>query len=1041
MELNEGQQRAVTTNTGNQLILAGAGTGKTLTIVEKVAHLLSTDVPPAHILCLTFSNEAAREMRDRIHHRTGQAGVHVSTFHSFCFDVVKRFYREIGYQSEPGLMSTEEIAVLLFKELGCTAYRADLYAKSILNAKDKHLRKEDYQNYLAELKERLGDGDPAQIARTCRDTLRAYQELSAQEQREQRDDRKDAKERLDLCDEILEYEEMLKGWDLLDGYLREKNLIDYPDMLGHAIHLLRAHGADALPDSITHLIIDEYQDTSRIQFEILKELANGVEHVSAVGDQNQSIYAFRGAYTDTVGAFQTEFTVEEPIPLDKSFRSTGHILNVAHALICHNYADPASCLLVQPHDGNAGEPVTFKEFPTGFDEADWTARKILERNAGGVPFDDIAILVRSHHQAKAFVDALQRYDVPFEATSATSLFETRETKVVLTYLSLISTLESPAPIADQAWWRLFHFSQHMSASDRARLGLYVKERKKSLHEVLTSDEELPLSEHGKETVARVKKILDELSEMRSLDVLDIVAAIVERTGLNRWHAKNREGMLHIRDLLLFVEQFQEKHSRDLTDFLSHIEILQQVKQNPDLTTLRIPNAVQIMTIHAAKGLEFHTVFLTNLSRDRFPITRAGKSLLIPDMLNEELADLFAEEDDPKRREKAIKERNRELRLAEERRLCYVAITRAKRRLFLTRAESYQDKEKGVSQFLHDIGYPFEDASDIVVDESEHETPAPAEGSAAEVVNRLKDQIGEKLSLNDVTGAMETFGVLYGMLQKRKDVVEDLRRAANEADPSAILDESIEEVAKAIDRHIRFSVSSIKTYADCPKQYELKHVLQMPDLTRSEGDAASVGSFLHEVFEEAAKRKIGSREELQSVAVEVLPEYEGIELSDCEEMLDVFWERHGAVLSDVQSTEEYFIIEEDGRQFSGRIDRIDRTGDGLEVIDYKTGKYEPDARERAWQLGLYAKAVEKLKGEKPRFLTLELLQHEKPRRFELQGDGKYKMPRIEIDTDAAFTELQEYAKQIQEGLVKGFEPSKDDGPCERCGYRFFCPKWG
>ncbi|GFO96302.1 ATP-dependent DNA helicase pcra, partial [groundwater metagenome] len=412
-------------------------------------------------------------------------------------------------------------------------------------------------------------------------------------------------------------------------------------------------------------------------------------------------------------------------------------------------------------------------------------------------------------------------------------------------------------------------------------------------------------------------------------------------------------------------------------------------------------------------------------------------------------------------EKAVNERKKEIKKEEERRLAYVAFTRAKDHLFLTLATKYGEDEKEPSEFLLDIGYDNWRAGGHItvgdfayVRDTEIKVREMIKDSALEREKAMRKRlIIDLLEAGDINEIMKNT-LLYQALKLRKtmDFKDFINSNWSKIDPSEDADKILARIKenknglKFNPASMTFSVTSINTYENCPKQYELAELLRMP--TRASEDstgAMNLGSFIHKVLENVVSEKITTKEQLYHIRDQVAkePQWKGINLKAATEALDVFWERNRNTISNNLMVEQRFNVPLCGFNFKGFIDRVDKipgTENYVEIIDYKSGKYEPSPDERSKQLLLYARGLEHVHPQlKVKKLTLELLALPTPRTFELK-DGKYESAgnsRVGALDETAIDNMIEIAKQIAYDYEHGFNKTKDESACRECGYKLYC----
>ncbi len=1121
------QQEAVAHSSGPLLILAGAGTGKTTTITGKIACMIEKQgIAPEKILALTFSREAARNMERKVRDLLGQGvDVKVSTFHAFCAELIRDNAELCGVSEHFTIFEEIDAAILLYKELNTTSRTAALYANTVAKAKDLNISIDQFKEYLeskkAGLFEFVGEEAWEQFYTERKIKLNTFHLKSKDEQKALKAEKKAWQTFINLYDEFRKYRDFISAWELYEDRKKALKCLDYGDLNRIALAYLDTYGAEELNDSYTHIIVDEFQDTNYVQFELIRHLTAREQNITVVADENQTIYAFRGAYSNNIEEFKKQFGIsdQEVVSLDVSFRSTNKILRVAHRLIEQNYPEErkSECLLLKNCDDKEGKNVVIQETQDEGEEA----RKIVEQidayikgsikeevlregdvkeegiwkgdfsgsNEGGTaeatgtggrggPLKEIAVLYRTHAQGRVIRQALQKRGIPVIVRDDADYLKQPEIKTVLSYLYVLNNLMDPTPRGTEAWWRLFHYNNRLENGDSVRIGEFIKKRRASFQEAIYHHlGEISLSEAGINTVERVKAIIETLSEKKALDVSDLLLEIYDRSGIVRHLArmetvKSREAFLNLRNLHEMARGFEQFHDRELFGFIDYLEVLDEMGGNPAAAKLREDDAVNLMSIHAAKGLEFRAVFVTSLAKDKFPLFRGGQEPLIPLEMMGQYRDLFSMDLSKTALEKAIRERKKEIKLEEERRLCYVAFTRAKEDLVLTLSLEYGGKERDPSEFLLEIGYEhwrdleiiapggavekelaFDDLDLSYRRDLEIKTAGLVRESELErEKNRCIRLLIEALD-NDFEDAIH-YLMVYRALRDGGcgNYLEELQEKWDLIDPSkkaeAILSklETGSNGLKFNPELLSFSFSALKAYESCPRQYELQEILRMP--TRASEDSTGAmtrGSFVHKVLEFAVEAKVSEKDAMYAIAEKLIkdPEWKDVDLDLTYPLFEVFWLRNQNRISDSLMVEQWFSVPIDGFVFKGKIDRIDLLAPStkeVEIIDYKTGKSDVSPDERSRQLLLYAKGFEHMHPEyRVRRLTLDMLAREKPRIFELQEDGEYKSieGRVSPLDSGAIASMVETARKIAYDYEHGFEKTGNPESCKECGFRLYC----
>jgi len=616
--LNPEQLAAVTLPDEHALILAGAGSGKTRVLTTRIAWLVKGGrVSPAQLLAVTFTNKAAREMLTRITAMLplNPRGMWIGTFHGLCNRMLRAHHRDAGLpQSFQILDSQDQLAAL--KRL-CKA----------LNVDEDRIVPRDLQYFVNAQKE---EGVRARDVPAGDDNTRRLVELYA----------------------------------AYDEQCQREGVVDFPELLLRSYELLRnnevlrAHYSQRF----RHILVDEFQDTNRLQYRWLKLFSNQ-NCFFCVGDDDQSIYTFRGAHVGNMSDFEREFRVRHVIRLEQNYRSHGNILDAANALIANNRKRLGKNLWTS---AGAGEPIRVFEGESDADEARWIVEEVQALSREGAPRSQMAVLYRSNAQSRVLEHALFSQGVPYRVYGGLRFFERAEIKHALAYLRLVAL-----PDDDNAFLRVANFPPR-GIGARTIEQLQDAARQKGLSLIASV-------ESGSKSAFFRKLIEDLRNETQGLPLHEIVAVVIQKSGLVEHYRGEREGADRIQNLeelvnaaATFSEEEREVESGEaadpLTAFLTHAALEageHQAGEGQD--------ALQMMTVHSAKGLEFDVVFLSGLEEGLFP---HEQSAMEPDGLEE------------------------------ERRLAYVAITRARNRLYLSHAQTRmlhgQTRYNLASRFLEEV---------------------------------------------------------------------------------------------------------------------------------------------------------------------------------------------------------------------------------------------------------------------------------------------------------------------------------------------------
>jgi len=1076
------QLTAVQHSEGPLLIIAGAGTGKTTTITAKIAHMVEKGgIPPEQILALTFSKEAARNMERKVGELLGEnRDVKVSTFHSFCAEIIRDNSTECGISDDFSIFEEIDSAIFFYSEVGIDAGNATLYANTISKAKDLNLSIGKFKEYADARKDQLlpfaQEDEWENTYHSYRIKLNTFHLKSKEEQKADKADKKRWQEFIGLYDEYQKYHNFVEAWIKYEEKKSSINALDYGDLNLLALEYLNSYGTDELNSTYRYIIVDEFQDTNHVQFELIKKLTAKEQNITVVADPNQTIYAFRGAYSNNIEEFRKQFDIKHDriVSLDVSFRSTDRILRVSHRLIQNNYAEDQidDCILLKNHEGAEGTNVIIQETMDEKEEARKVVEMIEEYTAAGIPMTDIAVLYRTHAQGRLVKQALMMRGLPVTVKDDTDFLKQPEIKTAFSYLYVLNNITHPTARGTEAWWRLFHYNNALSSSDSIKIAEYIKKNWISFQDTVYHHiDETGLSDSGIVTIDRVKHLVEDLSAMTTLDISDLVLEIYDRSGLSRQFAhldtvRTREALLNLSKLHDVAVAFEKTQDRDLHDFVNYLEILDEMGGNPPAARIPEEDAINLMSVHSAKGLEFEVVFVINMAKEKFPLTRGGREPLIPLEFMEQYKDIFEQDLSASKLQTAIRDRKREIKLEEERRLGYVALTRARTELILTLASTYGGNPRDPSVFLLDIGFgdlvgvePDDDGNDnIELDDLTYRIDRDIK--AREVVrddelerkkNQWRNLVIESLDSGDLAETVHNVLVYQslkdGIVGKYRD---DLNSNWSTINPEADAEEILSAIGsggnglKFNPDTMTFSVSSIKVYEKCPKQYELQNILRMP--TRASEDstgAMNLGSFVHKVLEIAVENKIATKDEMYEIADEQIKksEWKGVDIERAKPLLEVFWLRNGHRIKDNLFVEKRFSVPIDGFIFKGFIDRIDLlpgTDNEVEIIDYKSGRTEPSPDDRSKQLLLYARGFNHLYPDYVvRRLTLEMLARDKPRVYELQDDGNYTGSRVKALDPDVIEGMVETARKIAHDYEHGFEGVGDEGVCRDCGFRLYC----
>lgn len=628
--LNEKQTEAVYQTEGPVLILAGAGSGKTRVLTHRISYLIKEkQVNPWNILAITFTNKAAGEMRDRVDQIVGfgAESVWVSTFHSMCVRFLRRFIDRLGYENRFTIYDSDDQKSVIkdvckMLQLDPKVYKDRSLLAVISSAKDKLISPETYEQQVA------GNIRQQKVAQV-------YREYQAQ--------------------------------------LKKNNALDFDDLIVKTVELFQScpDVLEYYQERFRYLMVDEYQDTNIAQFHLIRLLAEKYRNLCVVGDDDQSIYKFRGADIRNILGFEEVFPDATVIRLEQNYRSTQNILNSANAVICNNTGRKSKTLWTE---NEKGEPVHFRKFLNGFEEAEYITGNISKKvQKEGYHYSDCAVLYRTNAQSRLFEEKMLMANIPYKLVGGVNFYARKEIKDLLSYLKTVNNAQD-----DLAVRRIINVPKRgIGATTIGRVQNYATEQGISFYEALKAAEEIPGL--GK-SAAKIQPFVTFIQTLRSqtdyLTVTQLLEEIIEQTGyvkeLKEEDTDEARGRIeNIDELISKAVTYDEgTNTPQLSEFLEEVSLVADIDTVDDNQ-----DRVLLMTLHSAKGLEFPLVYLAGMEDGMFPSAMAFLS------------------DDPGD-------------LEEERRLCYVGITRAMKELTLTSAQQRmirgETRYNKISRFVQEI---------------------------------------------------------------------------------------------------------------------------------------------------------------------------------------------------------------------------------------------------------------------------------------------------------------------------------------------------
>ncbi len=977
--LNSAQKEAVTHGRGPLLIIAGAGTGKTTVLTKRLAWLIAEGLAkPEEILALTFTDKSAGEMEERADRLLpyGYVDLWIQTFHAFGERILREHGLDIGLPNSFRLLSKTEQWLLLrrhWRELKLDYYRPlgnptkflDALLTHFSRAADELVSPDDYLNYVKSLQ--LGS-DSAELP----------------------------------AEEAARQAEVAEAYHFYKRKLRETGALDFADLINETLRLFRERPLllRRYRERFKFIMVDEFQDTNWAQYELVKLLAGEAKNLAVVGDDDQAIYKFRGASVSNILDFQTDFPDCRRVVLTDNYRSRQAILDFAHAFIQHNNPDRleadstggVSKRLAAARGG--GGVIRHLHGRTLADEARLTIKKIRELKAEDpeTTWSDFAILVRANDHAEPFLTALKIAGVPHEFSSSRGLYQKPLALDVLAWLRLLDNYhESPA-----VFRILCSPISKIEHEDLVRLTHEAGKKSQSLYETMKNAAAVPgLSAAAQSECARLIALSQKHAELARTKPAN--AVILAFLGLKQELSENKEKDAndggYIKALNMKSEDESREEMRVLNYFWRAVEEFNREEVEPTVKNFlaRIdyeleagdtgslpadpeagPELVRVMTIHSAKGLEFRHVFIANLVDKRFPTIERRDPIPLPDTLIKEKLPRGDEH------------------LEEERRLFYVAATRAKDSLFLTSADDYGGaRKKKLSRFFGESRIDLAEAAG---------TELTMEVAPATPATKSLLPVPERLSFSQF---------------------EAFKKC-----PLQYKYEHIYRIPKAGNYNKSFGQSVHATFQEFIKRYNERVDAKQADLfgvaenaaAKTLGQAVPVDELL-EIYRE---KWVGDWYQSQDQQKDFFEKGK--------EALLNYYTKHKDTTLSIRSLEEGFSIKFEGVTVKGRIDRTDTLPDGtVEIIDYKTGKpkEEPLAFKDRLQLLIYQLAAERAIRIKPSRLTFVFL---------MDGGSEVSFLGTPEELEKAEEDIVKTAAEIRAGY---FPPTPEKQTCKRCDFRGIC----
>ncbi len=982
--LNKEQKQAVTHGEGPLLIVAGAGTGKTTVVTQRIAWLImKKKLQPDNILALTFTDKAAGEMEERVDRLLpmGYVDLWVSTFHSFAERILKAHALDVGLSNDFKLVNQTTAWMLVrknldrfeldyYKPLGNPTKFIHALLQHFSRCKDEEIYPEDYLQYAEELKLNLDNMESSQ----------------GKGKHKEGDDK-------DILDEVNRLNEVADAYHAYQQLLLENNSLDFGDLINYTLRLFkkRPHILKKYQQQFKYILVDEFQDTNWAQYELIKLLAGKFANITVVGDDDQSIYKFRGASVSNILNFKKDYPRAKEIFLSANYRSPQKVLDLAYNFIQLNNPDRLEVKLKKGKSSlskklkaQTKEPglIEYQFLPSLEDEVSFVVDKIIELKEKDKESDwnDFVVLVRANDAAGDFAKELELRQVPHQFLAARGLYQKPVIRDIVNYLRLLDDYRESPALYRILSMPIFDISQYQISN----LMYWAGRKNWSFFEILRNI--ATINNVEEETVKQVQRLVAWIDKHTSLtkekSVWEVIMAFLQDSG----YLEYLKGLEPSRAKQIFNElnQFRKKvlefennfSDNKVSDWLNEFEMELESGDTGSLEwdVEEGPESVKIMTIHAAKGLEFKYVFIPNLVDKRFPTIKRKDPIELPDEL---VKDILPEGD---------------AHLQEERRLFYVALTRSRRGLFLSGAGDYGGARlKKPSQFIFELGLEEKEKGDLI-----KEADKLLRGK---VVNKQKPNISYKLP-----------------------------------------------------KH--FSFTQLKAYTSCPLQYKYAHILRIPVRGRATFSfGKTIHATLQQFFELVKGQASVNQQDLFAASKDnadvgkvkvtekdLLEIYEKNWIDDWynnksehdkykkkgREALKKFftdWQKDKVI---PEYLEKGFNLKIEDYTIRGVIDRIDRHKDGSwEIIDYKTGKSKEKVdKDNKMQLLIYQLAAQQVFNENPKLLTFYYIEDGKKVQF--------------LGTEQDLKKVKEDILKIIEKIKSGdFSATPSPHVCKYCDFKDIC----
>lgn len=993
-KLNKEQQLAIKYNKGPLLIIAGAGTGKTSVIVEKIKYLVKKKLArPEQILALTFTEKAASEMEERVDRAMpyGYFQMSISTFHAFADQILHENGYQIGLSPSFRLMTEAETIIFLkqnlflfklkyFRPLGNPNKFLEALLQHFSRLRDEDISPEEYIRYAQSQRSKIKD--PVFVKTST------------------------GKQKLEEKVEIEKYLELAEAYQVYQKLKIKEGLMDFADLVYYLLQLFqrRPNVLNRYQKQYPFVLVDEFQDTNISQYQLIKLLspARSNPRLTVVGDDSQAIYKFRGASISNIITFMKDYKKAKQITLKNNYRSNQTILDSAYKLIKNNDPDTlefklgiSKKLIASKSDDKKSLNLYLAE--NGEEESEFVSQKILELK-DKYRFSDFAILVRANNHSEPFVRSLAHTGIPFQFLGPGTLYRQPEVKDLIAYLKVLYNLEDSPSLFRLLYMDIYSidkkdvslllsFSKKINQPLFQTMEIYLSYFDVSIHrsEFKIYKKYLPLlkSETEKKLLKIYQMIIKHIALLKTNTAGQILYYFLEDSGLllklTNYKTESQEKIaVNISNFFSKLKIFESEHE-DASVFavIDFINMSIEMGESPIVSKTDISsyNAVNILTVHSAKGLEFPVVFLVNLTEERFPTRHKKEIISIPENLIKEILPTG------------------DYHIEEERRLFYVGLTRAKDQVFLSSSKFYGEgkRPRKISRFV------IETLGKGTVNEQ----------------TTIKKEEKSQLSIFDFKTPKR---VSLGVLSERSES-KDLNK--------------------------NFSYSQLNSYKTCPLQYKYLYIHKIPTTPSA---AASFGTTIHQTLQKfytgfLKNKKINQKDLIVIYKKTWIPigyvslPHQNRTKQEGEKMLINFYKKFHSSNLNVFALEKLFKIKIANDIFlTGKIDRIDSiNNNGIEIIDYKTGK-KPSERSltKNLQLTIYALAAIDKNFINKKIDDINLTF------YYLQTYEKISLKRNRNEVDLIKTK-EEIIDMVLE-IRKNEFPANPGKHCDFCNFKIICEAW-